>query len=50
MAKTADNLTLDACAARAAGMSYGKYMAAKCAGTLPSVPEVKDSNPPEYVG
>lgn len=47
MAKTMDNLSRDSCAALAAGMSYGKYMAAKNAGTVPAHP---CANPPELVG
>lgn len=50
MAKTMDNLTRDSCAALAAGMSYGKYMAAKHAAPQLPAKELPGVNPTELTG
>ena len=50
MAKTMDSLSRDSCAALAAGMSYGKYMATKITEPQLATKEITGVNPPGLSG
>ena len=50
MAKVIDNLSRDSCAALAAGMSYGKYMATKGSASQLKAEEITGVNPPGLSG